>query len=96
MASNIVPFPRLPTPPDEITVGYLSDLVRSLEVIINQLQNPQLNFQSIPNTGNGNIFNIGDIYVGDGGFLKILEGGQALTGAVFATSSVGTVTVAVS
>ena len=96
MANNVIPFPRLPTPPDEISVSYLSDLVRSLEVIINQLQNPQLNFQSIPNSGTGNSFNIGDIYVGDGGFLKILESNQALTGNVTATASVGTVTVSVS
>ena len=96
MANNVIPFPRLPTPPDEISVSYLSDLVRSLEVIINQLQNPQLNFQSIPNSGTGNSFNIGDIYVGDGGFLRILESNQALTGSLSATASVGTVTVSVS
>ena len=96
MANNIVPFPRLPSPPEEISVSYLSDLVRSLEVIINQLQNPQLNFQSIPSSGTGNFFNVGDIYIGDGGFLRILEPNQALTGSLLATASVGTVTVSVS
>tara|TARA_R110000796_G_scaffold102425_2_gene211454 strand:- start:2857 stop:3147 length:291 start_codon:yes stop_codon:yes gene_type:complete len=96
MANNTVPFPRLPSPPSEINTIYLNDLVRSLEVIINQLQNPQLNFPSIPSSGTGNFFNVGDIYVGDGGFLKILESGQALSGSVSATSSVGTVTVSVS
>tara|TARA_R100000935_G_C2726742_1_gene120259 strand:+ start:180 stop:470 length:291 start_codon:yes stop_codon:yes gene_type:complete len=96
MSNNIVPFPRLPTPSNEVSVTYLIDLVRSLEVIINQLQNPQLNFPSVPSSGTGNIFNIGDIYVGDGGFLKILEPSQALTGSVFATGSVGTVTISIS
>tara|TARA_R100001369_G_C3292881_1_gene164237 strand:+ start:897 stop:1187 length:291 start_codon:yes stop_codon:yes gene_type:complete len=96
MANNTIPFPRLPSPPNEINVRYLNDLVRSLEIIINQLQNPQLNFPSIPSSGTGNFFNVGDIYVGDGGFLKILESNQALTGSFSATSSVGTVTVSVS
>ena len=41
MSNNIVPFPRLPTPSNEVSVSYLVDLVRSLEVIINQLQNTQ-------------------------------------------------------
>ena len=96
MSNNIVPFPRLPTPSNEVSVSYLVDLVRSLEVIINQLQNPQLNFPSIPNSGTGNTFSVGDIYIGDGRFLKILEPGQALSGSVSATGSVGTVTVSVS
>jgi hypothetical protein len=96
MANNIVPFPRLPSPPEEISVSYLSDLVRSLEVIINQLQNPQLNFQSIPSSGTGNFFDVGDIYIADGGFLRILEPNQALTGSLLATISVGAVTVSVS
>jgi len=51
---------------------------------------------SIPSSGTGNTFSIGDIYIGDGGFLKILESGQALSGSVSATGSVGTVTVSVS
>ena len=96
MSNNIVRFPRLPTPSDEVSVSYLVDLVRSLEVIINQLQNPQLNFPSIPSSGTGNTFSIGDIYIGDGGFLRILEPGQSLSGSVSATGSVGTVTVSVS
>mgnify|MGYP003627809329 FL=1 len=96
MSTNIVPFPRLPSPPNEVSVSYLSDLVRSLEVIINQLQNPQLNFQSIPSSGTGNFFDVGDIYIGDGGFLRILEPNQALTGSLLATISVGAVTVSVS
>ena len=96
MSNNIVPFPRLPTPSSEVSVTYLIDLVRSLEVIINQLQNPQLNFQSIPNSGTGNFFNVGDIYIADGGFLRILEPNQALTGSLLATISVGAVTVSVS
>jgi hypothetical protein len=96
MSTNIVPFPRLPSPPNEVSVSYLIDLVKSLEIVINQLQNPQLNFQSIPSSGSGNSFNIGDIYIVDGGFLKILEPNQALTGTVLATASVGTVTVSIS
>jgi hypothetical protein len=28
MSTNIVPFPRLPSPPNEVSVSYLIDLVR--------------------------------------------------------------------
>ena len=72
MASNVTPFPRLPTPPREIDVNYLIDLVRALEVVINQLQNPQLNFPEIPSSGVNNTLNQGDMYIADGGFLKII------------------------
>jgi len=96
MSNNTVPFPRLPTPSYDADAFYLIDLVRSLEIIINQLQNPQLNFPSIPSSGTGNTFSVGDIYIGDGGFLKVLELGQILSGSVSATGSVGTVTVSVS
>ena len=96
MANNVIPFPRLPTPSNEIDSQYITDLVRALEVIVNQLRNPQLNFPSVPSSGIGNIFSIGDLYIGDGGFLKLLEPNQALTGSVLATASVGTVTVSIS
>ena len=38
MATNVTPFPRLPSPPQEVDARYLSDLVRALEVFINQQQ----------------------------------------------------------
>ncbi len=96
MASNVTPFPRLPTPPREIDVNYLIDLVRALEVVINQLQNPQLNFPEIPSSGVNNTLNQGDMYIADGGFLKIIGKTEIFSGSVEGTGSIGTVTIAVS
>ena len=39
MVSTVTVFPRLPSPPENPDVRYLSDLVRALEVVIAQLQN---------------------------------------------------------
>jgi len=96
MANNVTPFPRLPTPPQEIDTVYLTDLVRSLESMILQLQNPQLNFQQIPSSGSSNTFVQGDMFIADGGFLKIAQGGDVFSGSVSATGFIGTVTVSVS
>lgn len=96
MANNVTPFPRLPTPPQEIDTVYITDLVRALENLITQLQNPQLNFQQIPTSANSNTFLQGDMFIADGGFLKIAQGGDIFSGSVSATGSVGTVTVSVS
>ena len=40
MSSNQVPPPRLPEAPQEYTVSYMSDLVRALEIFIEQERNP--------------------------------------------------------
>ena len=96
MATNVTPFPRLPSPPQEIDARYLNDLVRALEIFLRQMQNPQLNFQEVPTDGNNNLLQQGDIYIADGGFLKIIGKTEVFSGSVSATGSVGTVTVAVS
>jgi len=96
MASNVTPFPRLPSPPQQIDPRYINDLVRTLEVVLTQLQNPQLNFQQVPSMGISNTFLQGDLYIADGGFLKLAAQTDIFSGSVSATTSVGTVTVAVS
>ena len=40
MSSNQVPPPRLPEAPQEYTVSYMSDLIRALEIFIEQERNP--------------------------------------------------------
>jgi len=40
VSSNQVPPPRLPEAPQEYTVSYMSDLVRALEIFIEQERNP--------------------------------------------------------
>ena len=96
MATNVTPFPRLPTPPQEIDTKYVTDLVRALEIFLRQAQNPQLNFQEVPTDGNNNLLQQGDIYIADGGFLKVVGKTEVFSGSLSATSAVGTVTVSVS
>ena len=40
MSSNQVPPPRLPEPPMEYTQQYMADLIRALQVFIEQERNP--------------------------------------------------------
>ena len=96
MATNVTPFRRLPSPPQEVDARYLSDLVRALEIFLRQAQNPQLNFQEVPTDGNNNLLEQGDIYIADGGFLKVVGKTEIFSGSLSATGSVGTVTVAIS
>ena len=96
MATNVTPFPRLPTPPQQVDAKYLTDLVRALEIFLRQMQNPQLNFQEVPTDGNNNLLQQGDIYITDGGFLKVVGKTEVFSGSLSATGAVGTVTVSVS
>ena len=96
MATNVTPFPRLPTPGQQIDTKYITDLVRALEVFLKQAQNPQLNFPEIPTDGNNHLLQQGDIFIADGGFLKVVLKTDIYAGTITATGSVGTVTVAVS
>jgi len=40
MSGNQVPPPRLPEAPQEYSLSYMSDLVRALEIFIEQERNP--------------------------------------------------------
>lgn len=40
MSSNQVPPPRLPEAPQEYSISYMSDLIRALEIFIEQERNP--------------------------------------------------------
>ena len=96
MATNVTPFPRLPTPPRQVDEKYITDLVRALEIFLRQMQNPQLNFQEVPPDGNLNLLQQGDIYIADGGFLKVVGKTEIFSGSNFATGQLGTVSVSVS
>ena len=61
MATNVTPFPRLPTPGQQIDTQYITDLVRALEIFLKQAQNPQLNFPEVPTDANSNLLQQGDI-----------------------------------
>lgn len=95
MATNVTPFPRLPTPGKQVDEKYITDLIRALEIFLRQMQNPQLNFQEVPESGNNNLLQQGDIYIADGGFLKVVGKTEIFSGSVSAIGSVGTVTISV-
>ena len=74
MSSNQVAPPRLPEPPTEYTQQYMADLVRSLEVFIEQDRNPgemrgtKLTLTDLPTSATG--LETGTLY-NDGGTVKV-------------------------
>ena len=74
MSSNQVAPPRLPEPPTEYTQQYMADLVRSLEVFIEQERNPgemrgtKLTLTALPTSATG--LETGTLY-NDGGTVKV-------------------------
>ena len=74
MSSNQVAPPRLPEPPIEYTQGYMADLVRSLQVFIEQERNPgemrgtKLTLTDLPTSATG--LETGALY-NDSGTVKV-------------------------
>jgi len=113
MATNAAPFPRLPTPPQQMNTQYVGDertiarqllelqtfsvdLVRALEIFLKQAQNPQLNFQEIKEMGFASVLNPGDLYIVEGGSLKIVQTDDIFANTNVGTTALGSVTVTVS
>ncbi len=74
MALVGVPEPRLPSPSDEITREYLSDLVRALEIFISQERTPgelrgtKITLTQLPTSATG--LEVGALY-NDSGTVKV-------------------------
>ncbi len=74
MSSNQVAPPRLPEPPTEYTQQYMADLVRSLQVFIEQERNPgemrgtKLTLTDLPTSATG--LETGSLY-NDSGTIKV-------------------------
>lgn len=74
MSSNQVAPPRLPEPPTEYTQQYMADLIRSLEVFIEQERNPgemrgtRLTLTDLPTSATD--LETGTLY-NDGGTVKV-------------------------
>ena len=74
MSSNQVAPPRLPEPPIEYTQQYMADLVRSLQVFIEQERNPgemrgtKLTLTDLPTSATG--LETGSLY-NDRGTIKV-------------------------
>ena len=100
MASNVTPFPRLPSPQGEIDSIYMTDLVRALETFISVVQNPggsratDLTLTALQ-SGNDVGLEVGALYELDG-FVKITLANVSACSGISATGAIGTVTVAVS
>ena len=100
MATNVTPFPRLPTPSGDIDLRYMTDLTRALEYFLAQVQNPGdlrattltlTNIQADNDVG----LEAGTLYQVNG-FVKIALADAAACAGSAGTGAIGTVTVAVS
>ena len=75
MSSNQVAPPRLPEPPIEYTQQYMADLVRSIQVFIEQERNPgemrgtKLTLTDLPTSATG--LETGALY-NDSGTVKVV------------------------
>ena len=100
MATNVSPFPRLPTPAGQVDVRYMTDLIRTLEYFLAQAQNPGgIRGTDITLTdlqaGNDVGLETGALYQVNGVIKITLANVSACAGSA-GTSALGTVTVAVS
>lgn len=74
MSSNQVAPPRLPEPPTEYTQQYMADLVRSIQVFIEQERNPgemrgtKITLTALPTSASG--LETGALY-NDSGTVKV-------------------------
>ena len=99
MASRDLAPPRLPDPPTEVTVQYITDLVRALEVFIQQENNPglmrgtRLTLTDLPTSEvgleAGSLFRIGQE-------VKVSLLATSIPDGSSVTSAVGNVTVSIS
>jgi len=88
--------PILPIAPEQYDPVYVNQLARTLDILIDEVRDAQINFQGIPSSGAANSLESGDFYIGEAGFLRVVNTTDIFSGSVSATGSVGTVTVAVS
>lgn len=82
----------LPIAPSVYNAAYVNQLARTLDNFIDEQRSPSVNFQGIPSDGVANTLLLGDVFEANG-FLKIVRENDIYSGSVFATGSVGTVTV---
>tara|TARA_R100001377_G_scaffold2408_1_gene1595 strand:+ start:371 stop:658 length:288 start_codon:yes stop_codon:yes gene_type:complete len=94
--SKKVVRPILPTAPNEYDANYVNQLARTLNSVIDELRDANVNFQGIGSSGASNVFQNGDMFIADGGFLKIKEATDIFSGSINSIVSVGTVTIAIS
>jgi hypothetical protein len=82
----------IPHAPPDYNRRYMAELVRALEVLVDELRNPIMNMQGLPSVGDANMLENGDIYE-EAGHLKIKCENEVFSGSFEMSSGVGTVTV---
>jgi|TARA_R110002020_G_scaffold410794_1_gene620493 hypothetical protein len=84
----------LPIPPPEYDVLYINQLARSLDVLISEVRNPDINIPNtaLPSVGVANTLAVGDMF-DDNSFLRVARAEDKHSGSESATGYVGTVTV---
>jgi len=99
MSSRELVAPRLPDPPREVTVQYVTDLVRALEVFIQQENNPglmrgtRLTLTDLPTSEVG--LEVGSLFrIGQEIKVSLLD--ISIPDGNSVTSTVGNVTVSIS
>ena len=88
--------PILPIAPDQYDPVYINQLARALETLIDEVRDADVNFQGIGEMGTATSLDVGDMYIADAGFLKIVRAGEVFAPSNVATISLGSVTVSVS
>ena len=83
----------IPIPPPQYDVGYLNQLARALDNIIEDQRNPIVNLSNIPSENLANGLSIGDLYESNG-FLKIVREGDVFATSKVGTTAIGTIVVA--
>jgi len=86
----------LPVAPSEYDQNYVNQLARSLESLIDEVRSTSVNIQGIQGSGAVNTFEQGDLYIGDGGFLRVARDDDIFSGSVQGTMGIGTVIISVS
>ena len=86
----------LPIAPTEYDPVYINQLARALDRLIDEVRATDINIQGVTGEGSANILQKGDLFVGDGGFLRIVEEKDNFAGSVSATLGLGSVTISTS
>ena len=88
--------PILPIAPEQYDPVYIHQLARALDFLIDEVRDADVNFQGIGGMDSATSLDIGDMYIADAGFLKIVRAEDIFAGSNLGTTSVGSVTIAVS
>ena len=86
----------LPIAPQEYDPVYINQLARSLDRLIDEVRESNINIQGLSGEGAANTLEKGDLFVDGNGFIKIVEQNKKFSGSVFGTTVLGSVTISTS